>query len=83
MKQQVAAEVVSNISDFSEEHVARFLDTTAYGVIGTRADGAIVIAGQDDHGWAFEDYVAPRLASALMFARRVYITHSTGEVRSR
>ena len=34
-----------------------------------RARGGTVIIGRDRNGWTLEDYVIPRLASGLIFAR--------------
>lgn len=34
-------------------------------------DDQITIAGEDNAGWTLDDYVIPRLASGLIFAREV------------
>jgi hypothetical protein len=34
-------------------------------------NGAILIIGNDDHGWTLDGYVIPRLASALITAQEV------------
>ncbi|HWE82636.1 MAG TPA: hypothetical protein VG265_13385 [Gaiellaceae bacterium] len=34
-------------------------------------DGDYVIAGVDSHGWTLDDYVIPRLASGLIWAREI------------
>jgi hypothetical protein len=34
-------------------------------------DTQITITGQDNAGWTLDDYVIPRLASGLIFAREV------------
>lgn len=31
----------------------------------------VVIRGEDDHGWTLNEYVIPRLASGLRFAREI------------
>jgi hypothetical protein len=37
----------------------------------TQADGSVLIFGQDSCGWTLDDYVIPRLASGLHFAREI------------
>ena len=37
----------------------------------TREGDVITIVGTDDHGWTLEDYVLPRLASAMIYATEV------------
>ena len=55
--------------DATTERVARYLPGNYY-VVG-EIKGGVVIAGTDHAGWTFDDYVEPRLASGLMFAREV------------
>lgn len=50
--------------------IARYLPSN-YEVIGTNADGSVVIAGHDSAGWTLDDYVIPRLASGLYTAKEV------------
>lgn len=35
----------------------------------------VVIEGRDNAGWTLDDYVLPRLASGLRFAREVDLSH--------
>ncbi|MCP4902332.1 MAG: hypothetical protein GY906_35645 [bacterium] len=37
----------------------------------TRTGRAVVIIGRDNAGWTLNDYVIPRLASGLYFAREI------------
>lgn len=41
------------------------------------SDG-ILITGEDDAGWTLDDYVIPRLASGLIFAREVETPSDVG-----
>ena len=34
-------------------------------------DGTIIIAGEDNAGWTLKDYVLPRLASGMIYAREL------------
>ena len=36
---------------------------------------SVVIAGKDSHGWTLDDYVIPRLASGLMNAQEIDLSH--------
>ena len=52
------------------ERVAVYLPA-GYQVVGYLKDvglDTVLIAGVDEAGWTFEDYVQPRLASGLYFA---------------
>jgi len=58
----------------SKKRVAAYLPRNAIVTGGyTEGDGksVVTIAGYDDAGWTFEDYVKPRLASGNMFAEKV------------
>jgi hypothetical protein len=59
---------VSNARD--AEEVDAYLPDN-YRVAEVRDDGTVVVEGFDTAGWTFEDYVAPRLASGLMFCTEV------------
>ena len=37
----------------------------------TRDGDVITIVGTDDHGWTLDEYVIPRLASAMIYATEV------------
>ena len=64
----------------SEQEVAAYMPAN-YRVTGSHMgpayEGAsydklvVTIEGMDSHGWTFEGYVEPRLASGLMFAKEV------------
>ena len=34
-------------------------------------DGMLYIAGEDDAGWTLKDYVLPRLASGMIYAKEI------------
>ena len=55
------------------ETVARYLPGN-YRVLGTTSHG-VVIQGTDAHWWGLDSYVAPRLASGLMRAVEVDLSH--------
>ncbi len=60
----------------TEDHddVARYLPGN-YEVIGRTIwpeEMGILIAGIDDHGWNMEQYVIPRLGSALIACREIF-----------
>jgi hypothetical protein len=38
-------------------------------------DGCTVIGGEDNAGWTLDDYVIPRLASGLIFAQEIDLSH--------
>lgn len=40
-----------------------------------RTHNGFVIAGEDHAGWTFEDYVRPRLASGLIYATEIDLSH--------
>jgi hypothetical protein len=60
----------------TREGLSRYLPAN-YAVIGVRAEGespndaVFVIAGTDNAGWTMEDYVIPRLASGLIWAKEL------------
>jgi hypothetical protein len=60
--------------DITTERVAAYLPSN-YSVIdeydSVLFGHVVVIEGEDRMGWTFNDYVAPRLASGLMFASEV------------
>lgn len=55
------------------EAVAAYLPAnfTTVDLPGMTDDGVIMVAGYDSAGWTARDYVIPRLASGLHFARIV------------
>jgi hypothetical protein len=67
------------------EQVKDYLPSN-YSVVHVDPNGqGILIAGEDDHGWTMDDYVLPRLGSALIVANEVwplFSTQGTGPVRS-
>jgi hypothetical protein len=56
-------------NDITWDRLHQYLPNNYY-VVGLIQGGA-VIAGEDRFGWTFEDYIEPRLASGLMFAKEV------------
>lgn len=42
-----------------------------YRVVGPVSVAVVIIAGNDDAGWTLDDYVIPRLASGLIFAKEL------------
>ena len=60
MSIRIAICATSNVDD-----VAQYLPLR-YKVIGKSLEGNVLIAGTDNHGWTLEDYVIPRLGSALI-----------------
>lgn len=42
-----------------------------YDAVQQESDGSIVISGVDSCGWTLDDYVIPRLASGMHFAREI------------
>jgi hypothetical protein len=44
---------------------------SAFPVIADSVTVGVLIVGEDSHGWTLDDYVLPRLASGLYFAREI------------
>jgi hypothetical protein len=57
----------------SVERVAAHLPSN-YKVIGM-VDDAVIIEGEDNHGWTFDRYVAPRLGSGLLACQEIDLSH--------
>ncbi len=49
------------------------MNYTANWVAEDTDEQCILIAGTDEAGWTMDDYVIPRLASALIFARELQV----------
>lgn len=56
--------------DITEERVAAYLPNN-FKTVDTVGE-AVLIEGDDISGWTFVDYIQPRLASGLMYARRIW-----------
>lgn len=64
------AEIIRNsIGGPTAEVVAKYLPSNYR--VSEVSDDKIVITGEDDHGWTLDDYVIPRLASGLIYAREL------------
>jgi hypothetical protein len=50
--------------------IARYLPAN-YTAQPTASGDAVLISGEDNAGWTLDDYVIPRLASGLYFAREI------------
>lgn len=62
-------EVAGN--DIDIENVMRYLPSNFVAVNQTTNaydDTVVIVVGYDSHGWTYESYVKPRLASGNMFA---------------
>jgi hypothetical protein len=60
----------------TREGLSRYLPAN-YAVIGARTEGdspnetIFIVAGEDYAGWTMDDYVIPRLASGLIWAKEL------------
>lgn len=50
--------------------VQRFMPSN-YSARYDEDEGAIVIEGEDAHGWTLDGYVLPRLASGMIYAKEL------------
>jgi len=65
----------ATIVNGNEAVVSRYLPSNYRVVEDLTVDGLYVtIEGEDSAGWTLDDYVLPRLASGLIFAREVPAT---------
>jgi len=65
------------------EEVAQYLPSN-YMVVGFDLEqDNLIIAGIDNHGWTLEDYVIPRLGSALMHCEKLCLNETMTEMRER
>jgi hypothetical protein len=59
----------ARVANIAPDTLKRYLPAN-YVFVGEGPDGAL-LAGRDVAGWTLDDYVIPRLASGLHFAREV------------
>jgi hypothetical protein len=56
------------VSGGDRDRVAAYLPDN-YVVVGVDDNSNVIVIGRDKLGWTAKDYVVPRLASGLMFAK--------------
>lgn len=77
-REQLEAYLPGNYAVIYEYIGARYFedDDRPYGQGGENGTLSFVIAGEDNAGWTFDDYVEPRLASGLIYAKEIGLDHN-------
>lgn len=64
-------ERIAIVWNTDEATVANYLPANYRVLAAVENPRMVLIAGKDSHGWTLDDYVIPRLASGLHFAKEV------------